>query len=61
MTLSSLIVLIRLKKKLPAKMAVLLQILIVTGQTAILLSNLVVLIAVVSVTKAPILRLICNL
>jgi hypothetical protein len=42
-------------------MAVLLRILIVTGQTAILLSSLVVLIAVVNVTKLPILRLISNL
>jgi hypothetical protein len=42
-------------------MAVLLRILIVTGQTAIILSNLVVLIAVVNVTKLPILRLISNL
>jgi hypothetical protein len=42
-------------------MAVLLRILTVIGQTAILLSNLVVLIAVVNVTKLPILRLISNL
>ncbi len=42
-------------------MAVLLRILIVTGQTAILLSNMVVLIAVANVTKVPILRLISNL
>ncbi len=42
-------------------MAVLLRILIVTGQTAILLSNMVVLIAVANVTKVPILRLIINL
>jgi hypothetical protein len=42
-------------------MAVLLRILTVTGQTAILLSYLVVLIAVVNVTKLPILRLISNL
>jgi hypothetical protein len=42
-------------------MAVVLMVLIVTGQTAILLSNMVVLIAVVNVTKVPILRLISNL